>query len=279
VTHPTPSPLRASLPADFRGGPEYLFRTHRMVHEDGAIRASMTTGSWLTGPDGQACAGSLGILADDVLGTAIAGPGSGREWSVSTEIAVEFCAPVPLDGSRLHGEARLRHVDQRTGLSSGQIVDDAGQLVALCSQRGRFVAGATPTASASATGSADPGELGATDLLSLLGADPGFEFGSARLSLTAGGNLLNPLGNLHGGISLCASELVGASSMARPDAPLVTASIRIMYLRPVARGTVLTYTSTVRHRGRTLAVAQVEGTDPAGRICTLATVTGHAPTA
>ena len=99
--------------------------------------------------------------------------------------------------------------------------------------------------------------------------------GAATLVLPGSGTLVNPMGNLHGGIMFCASELAGHAAVQSMDYPLTTASVTITYLRPgLATGPTVFEASTV-HRGRTLAVTQVTSRNAAGKICTLATVTSH----
>lgn len=84
----------------------------------------------------------------------------------------------------------------------------------------------------------------------------------------------NPLGNLHGGLSLCASELVASTAVPTWDAPWTTESLRIQYLRPVPAGSDIVFTAMVRHAGRTRAVVDVAGT-VGGRLCTLAHLAGR----
>jgi uncharacterized protein (TIGR00369 family) len=85
----------------------------------------------------------------------------------------------------------------------------------------------------------------------------------------------NPLGNLHGGVSLCVSELVAVRALLGSGPPLVTASVRMAYVRPLLVGTTVTLTARVLHRGRTLGVVEVVGTGPGGKVATLATVIAH----
>ena len=50
------------------GGPEGLFRVGPVVSDGDRTRATMRTGDWMLSPGGQPCRGSLGVLADDILG-------------------------------------------------------------------------------------------------------------------------------------------------------------------------------------------------------------------
>jgi uncharacterized protein (TIGR00369 family) len=97
--------------------------------------------------------------------------------------------------------------------------------------------------------------------------------------LELGGSLevSNVMGNLHGGISLCASEMAGLMVLQTGSRPLVTASIHIAYLRPTPVDGGVSFRATPLHRGRTLGVAQVVSHNSAGKACTMATVTCHQP--
>jgi uncharacterized protein (TIGR00369 family) len=86
--------------------------------------------------------------------------------------------------------------------------------------------------------------------------------------------LANPVGNLHGGVVFAAAELAGRWALGPGPAPLSTSSVHLALVRPLRTHVEVTLTATVAHRGRTLGVAHVVATDPGGRVCGLATVTG-----
>jgi len=264
------------------GGPESLFRVGSVTNDRDLTRGSMRTGDWMLGPGREPCRGSLGVLADDMLGYAVVAERPEGHWAVSTEISVDFCSELPVDGSTLHGESHAVEFDLVGGLSRGRIVDRLGRTIALGSERVRFVP-ETPSAPAY-SGIAGilpgPGFPSASDRLStddLLGATTRRTDDGATLELTAGLDLSNPMGNLHGGISLCASEIAGLAALQSSSHPLVTASIHIAYLRPVLLDGRVSFSAKGLHRGRTLGVAQVTGHNSAGQVCTLATVTCHQP--
>ncbi len=84
--------------------------------------------------------------------------------------------------------------------------------------------------------------------------------------------LANEGGNLHGGVSMFASDLVAGAF--RPD--LVTASVHITYTRAIPIGADLTWRATVRHDSRSLAVVDVDGVVE-DRVGTTARVVLHPP--
>jgi uncharacterized protein (TIGR00369 family) len=264
------------------GGPERLFRIGPVTNDGELTRGFMRTGDWMLNPDGEPCRGSLGVLADDILGYAVVAERPAGHWAVSTEISVDFCSQLPVDGSRLHAQSRTVEFDMMGGLSRGRIADRCGRTIAFGSERVRFVP-ETPSASAYA-GSTDilvgPDALTGRSSLptpDLLRATTRRHEGGATLVVPATLDLSNPMGNLHGGISLCASEIAGLAALQSGSHPLVTASIHIAFLRPVAVDGEVSFTATVLHQGRTLGVSQVVGHNPAGKACTIATVTCHNP--
>ena len=92
--HATAHPLRGRRSGvTVSGGPgNQRPRSHEGVHR---------TGDWMLGPDGKPCRGSLGVLADDVLGYAVVAERPVGHWAVSTEIFVDFCSVLPVDGAIL----------------------------------------------------------------------------------------------------------------------------------------------------------------------------------
>jgi acyl-coenzyme A thioesterase PaaI-like protein len=241
-------------------GPEALFRLGEITaSEDGVYGGSMAVGPELT-VVGRTPAGVLAVLVDDVLGFAIVEDVPSGRWSVSAEIAMDVLAPLPTTGT-LHVEARLDHVDGLGGLSTGRVTTGDGALVALCRQRGRFVAAPPDLVEEGSWGA----PVAAGDLERLLAIRDG-------VPLRATDVLANEGGSLHGGISMFASELVAAA--VAPD--LVTASVHITYTRVIPLGTEVTWRTDVVHRGRTLTVVDVQGLVE-DRVCTSARVVLHPP--
>jgi uncharacterized protein (TIGR00369 family) len=260
------------------GGPEHLFRVDDMRVDGDRVRGSMVSGSWMTGPDGLPSPGALGVFADDLLGSAIIRHRPPGRWSVSTEISIDVLEPVPGDGSTLRGGANLVHANAAGALATGQVLDASGQVIAVCQQRGRFVddapAGIDLDAPVELERSLLPDPEAVPNASALLGVRWA-GCGSRELALPVTDVLVNPLGNLHGGVALCASELVAGQALLGSGPPLVTASVHITFVRPSPLGMVVTLTGRVLHRGRTLGVVEVVGTSPEGKVCTLATVAAH----
>lgn len=242
------------------GGPEDLFRLGPVTTTEEGLAGSMPAGPWLAGPDGATAAGSLGVLVDDVLGYALIGARPEGGWSVSAEITLDVLAPLPTSGT-IHCSGRLLQADALGAYADGRVTDDDGRLVAVTSQRGRFV----PLAGEPVPASYDP-MADVDDAIGWLDRSYG-----AGEPFVVPDLLANPLGTVHGGMSFCLSELVARRAVA-PH--LTTASIRVAYTRAIRAGDTLTYLTEVRHGGRGLAVVDVTGTVD-GRAATAARVSLH----
>ncbi|MGW6015077.1 hotdog fold thioesterase [Streptomyces sp. NPDC055210] len=260
-----------------RSGPERSFAITGVAADGKSVSASMRTGPWLNGPRAGSASGpvggALGVLVDNVLGYAIMLDRPAGHWSVSSEISIDMCGPVPADGSVLRAEGSVTHSDARGGISSGSVVDERGGLVAVCRQQGRWIR-TLPAASSGSDSAGAAGRTGGGDLLELLDAQVKSVDGGAELELVATPELVNPLGNLHGGIGLCASDVAAHAALEAAGRPSSgTASVHIAYVRPVPRNTAVRFRASVEHAGRSFAVVRVTSVNENGRPCTIATVT------
>lgn len=264
---------RVDVPVVYLGA-EQAFRLTDLVTDTEQVTGAMPTGPWLADRNGTPLAGSLGVLVDDVIGYALIRARTDRTWSVSSEISIDVVRPLVFDASA--GPLRAATVgvtqfDALGGHASGIVTDAGGETVAICAQRGRWVPfGGLP----GDTGPPTVDVSAATCVEDILGGTPVPVEDGAILRLTVGPVLENPLGNMHGGISLCASELTATAAVTTWGAPWLTESLRVQYLRPVPAGSTVEFTATTRHVGRTRAVVDVAGT-VGGRLCTLAHLSGR----
>ncbi|MGW6356319.1 PaaI family thioesterase [Streptomyces sp. NPDC055092] len=264
LTHRQPLEVKGS-------GPERLLQIGAIAATGDTVSSSMATGRWLNGPEQRPLAGSLGVLVDNVLGYAIMLDRPRDRWSVSSEISIDLCRALPADGSRLRADAQIIHSDSRGGIATGNVTDATGRLIAVCRQHGRW---APPPVDRPAP--AGGGRRHATNLLELIDAQAKPRDDGAELHLVATVDLVNPLGNLHGGIALCASDAAAHAALHSAGRSLDTASVHISYLRPVPLGTVMHFDASLVHQGRSFAVVSVTATNTAGKPCTTATVTAAA---
>jgi uncharacterized protein (TIGR00369 family) len=274
------------------GGPERTFRVGRAWPaedgEPGDVTGTMVTGPWLTGPAGTIPGGTLGVLVDNALAYALLQDRGLDQWSVSAEISVDLCGPVPADGTPLTVRARRVHFGAKGGLASGTVTGPDGTVIALCSQHTRWIPAPPfaedPDAWVKVHG-ADPvpadvvaASGGPASLTELLGARIRAADGCAVLELPVTGELANPLGNLHGGVTFCAVDVAAHAALQSVGGPTSTASVHVAYPRPVLPGTTARFEAQVIHSGRSLGLVRVSALNEAGKPCVVASVTtGPAP--
>ncbi|MDH6285006.1 uncharacterized protein (TIGR00369 family) [Prescottella agglutinans] len=255
-------------------GPEALFRITEPTGDDSASAATMTTGQWLADSHGNPIRGSIGVLMDDTMGHLISGVTSGLQWAVSTEIHLDYAADPPTDGSTLRAEGELMAISPGSGQVRGQIRDESGRLIASGSTRLHVVAVDTPPGAPVLDKKLLQDRLDARSLMQLvdaqwlLGEDEtmtAIEFGPSPA-------LANPMGNVHGGVLLCVSELAGTNALGA-DTHFRTTSINISYIRPCRADQPVIVTPTILHKGRNLGIVQVDSRNRDGKVCSSATVT------
>lgn len=252
--------------------PERLFRVAQVTQEDTTIRSSMPTGAWLEREGGLVPGGVLGVLMDNVLGYGVMVEGPAGQWSVTSEMSIDLCHPIQ-SGTRLDAHARPVHTDARGAITSGEVTDARGRLIAVGRQHGRFVA---DVPEALTHGTPAPQQVRASfagPVLDALGAAPRATEGGAVLDLVTFGRHANPLGNMHGGITVCLVEMTALSALEATGQRFAAASIHVCYLRPIPVGTPVTFAATVSHLGRSFAVTTVEARTAEGKTCVTATVT------
>ena len=86
--------------------------------------------------------------------------------------------------------------------------------------------------------------------------------------------LENPRRMLHGGISLCASEVAATRSRRVAGSDLGTSSLHIVHSRAIPAGSRVEFHTTTQHAGRSLWITDVIGVVD-GRTCTIARVSAE----
>lgn len=251
------------------GGPEELFGLAPMRVEHGEALVSMASGPWLRGEDGTPAAGALGVLLDDVLGQALLSGRPAEHWSVTTELSLDLCAALPVDGTVIRAQGRPVRMDASGGLAHGRACDEQGTTLAVGTTWARFLPGVPEAVHA------PPVVPAVTDrgrsMSELLGLASGPLPGSVLLP--ARPDLGNPAGAVHGGVVACLVEQAARRVLAAPELP--TASVRVSYLRPATGDLVAAV--EVQHRGRSLAVTHVVVRGASGKPAATATVTCRSP--
>ncbi len=252
------------------GIPEALFRLHDVDGSFPVTTARMHTGPWVRGPHGDPSPGVIGVLLDVLLGCPVIAGGPDGCWGVTTTMSAEFCAPIPAHTSYLTGTGEAMYLTETDGISRGSIHTAEGDLIVLGTQHTRFV----PALPADRARPAVPDIADADkSVLDFLAAAGRTDDGGFTLELAAGPHVANPLGNLHGGIVLCLSEITASMATHDPARPLVPASISVAYLRPGPADGTVRFAAQVAHRGRTSAAVRIDCLRPEGKACAVATVT------
>jgi len=227
-------------------GPEVLFRLEPWSHDGTMTASQMPLGPWLESGRGPGAA-ALAVLVDDVLGYALVATRPPHHWSVSAEITLDLLRPVPASGS-VRAEAEVVHLDQIGGFSAGRVIDDEGRVLAVCTQRGRYVS--APGVEVRGTAFARP--VGSDAIVPWLTQ----HFVGGPEPREAPDLFGNPLGNVHGGISLCLAAL-NAAAIAPEH--LDIASLHIVYARPIPVGSHVAHRVKTLHQGRGLMTVSVIG--------------------
>ncbi|MGW0162721.1 PaaI family thioesterase [Mycobacterium sp. NPDC003323] len=223
----------------------------------------------------------LAILVDHIAGFANHARRPDGHWTVSSELAMEFCpgaheivtadptVPV-LASSRAIGAA---------GATSLSVCDltHGGREIGLATVRTFYITAAVhvPGAFEQPT---EPVETLPTDLGELMAVEIAEAGGSgAVLRQLAHPSVNNTLGAVHGGVAAAGLELVASAALnaGRPDQPLHTASLRINYLRRLIGGGQSHYTATPLHVGRSSGVAEAQGIGDDGRVALTARLTAY----
>jgi uncharacterized protein (TIGR00369 family) len=238
----------------------------------------MLTGPWLNGPAGIPPGGTLGVLVDGVTAYAALLDRPSAAWSVSAEISLDLCGPVPADGSVLTAAARVAGTTGTGALGTGTVTDASGQLLALCHQHTRWIPAPeqTPWETPEEVAPRPVARLdagSAADLVTLIGARVQAADGGAVAEIPVTPELANPLGNMHGGVIFTAVDLTAQAALASVGAPVQTASVRVAYTRPVPLNALARFEARVIHRGRSFGVVEVSSRTEGGKPCVVATVT------
>jgi uncharacterized protein (TIGR00369 family) len=260
------------------GRPEALFRVGAAEKDGEVVRAQMRTGPWTRGWDSGSCAGSLGVFLDDLLGNALIEGRPENYWPVSTELSIDLAAPLPAGGSVLAGRSWPVSVEAGGALSQGTVTDGSGAVIATATTRERYLPAPQSLPGGPGPGSGPPAQDdpgGPQSTMALLGAVARREGGAVIMTVPGSEDFANPMGNTHGGILLCASEIAGSLALDVDTGPLQTSSIRVVYARSVPVTDTITYTAQVLYRGRTLGTAQVTARGASGKTCAIAMITAH----
>jgi uncharacterized protein (TIGR00369 family) len=227
---------------------------------------------------GLATLAPLAVLVDHVGGLQNHHRRGPREWTVSSELALELTpdaeSVVAAADTPVRATSRALGIKESTAVSECQlVVGDA--VIGSGSVRSFFV-------QAPAQYSESPLHEGSMDARHGLAAM--MSAGQARVEADVvvlpqcpDPVLDNSLGVIHGGIASTGLEVVGAAAInqGRAADPLTTASLRVNFLRPFFAGDQSRYVGTASRIGRRSGVADAQAIGSDGRPAILARVTSY----
>lgn len=243
--------------------------------------ASMALDGLLNPFTGSPTLAPLAVLVDHIAGFANHARRPAEHWTVSSELAMEFtpdaqaiiatepAAPV-LAVSRPVGAPGATSLSECTLTHRG--VD-----IGLATVRTFYIAAAVHVPGAFEQPATTPEPL-PTSLAGLMAVEIA-ETGGSGVVLRQGEHsaVNNTLGAVHGGVAAAGLELVASAAINadRAESPLLTASLRINYLRRLIGGGRSHYTATPLHVGRSSGVAEAQGIGDDGRLALTARVTAY----
>ena len=289
----------------------HLFGLMPVAASPASVTFTMPCSPWLQTDAGVFFAGTAALIADAPLGSAVMvglGPG---QFSVTSELSLNFLRPADVSSERLVCRARPIEVGRTLGLAEAMVEDIHGRLIAHSTTR-CFVTtldapemdGEPPTVEAPVYDTPDPylrpitegavdptrwkehdfneivrmqiaGEIPPPPFVQMLKAIPEPGDGTFKLTMPASQWFTSPGGTIYGGLIAYAADvaLSGAFGTTLSGNELAaTLDLKVLFLRPaLPDGKPLTVTANVMHRGRTFATGQAEITNSDGKTVAFAT--------
>ena len=289
----------------------HLFGLMPVAVSPASATFSMPCSPWLQTDAGVFFAGTAALVADAPLGSAImAGLGPGQ-FSVTSELSLNFLRPVDVSSERLVARARPIEVGRTLCLAEAMVEDGHGRLIAHTTTRCFVISvdapeadAAPPTVEAQSYDTPDPylrpipegsvdrtrwkehdfneivrmqiaGEIPEPPFVQMLKAVPEPGDGTFKLTMPSSQWFTSPAGTIYGGVIAYAADvaLSGAFGTTLGGNELAaTLDLKVLFLRPAfPDGRPLTVAANVMHRGRTFATGQAEITNADGKTVAFAT--------
>ncbi|XVQ15005.1 PaaI family thioesterase [Spirillospora sp. CA-255316] len=263
------------------GGPERLFGVTVTADPAGDRRnGTMASGPWMRGPDSRPSSAALGVLIDDTLGIAASDRRPDGRSAVTTELSIDYVTPPPCDGQTITSRSEVISLHPRGALVTGRVEDGAGRTLAVMTLRSRYISAAPGIPREPETAPLEPSAEEPPhreSLLEMLNASIDSDDRQVRLTVPGDGDLANGSGVMHGGITLCASQLA-ASQWLPAEEGVILSSARITYLRRLELDGDIEFLARIVHGGRSFRLVDVTAHGPTGEICATATIAGYSMT-
>ncbi|MDT3441869.1 PaaI family thioesterase [Pseudofrankia sp. BMG5.37] len=241
--------------------------------EAGRCVARMPASPAVLGADRRILAGALAIVADACCGSAASTGLPPTTAVLSAQLRLEFAGPTPPAPGWVEGRATLTAVRDAAALARAELVDPAGELLAICSLRSLGTTWRAPATAAPPTTvpTQGPNQAQPSDPHRLLGVTSAAAGrGSAQLELRPTRAVANSFGAVHGGVLAMLAHITVADAVATllgPDDEALPLDILVNYVRGVpAGGGPVSSAAQVTHHGRRFVVAEGEITVGDGRL-------------
>lgn len=230
---------------------------------------------------GSATLGPLAVLVDHIAGFANHDRRPEGHWTVSSELAMEF-APNAQAIIGADPAAPVLAVSRAVGTAGATSLSECalthrGTEIGLATVRTFYITAAihVPGAFEQPIESSEPLPTGLAELMAAEVAETGGA--GAVLHQRAHPAVNNTLGAVHGGVAAAGLELVGSAVLnaERADSALLTASLRINYLRRLIGGGRAHYTAKPVHAGRSSGVAEAQALGDDGKLALTARLTAY----
>jgi uncharacterized protein (TIGR00369 family) len=176
--------------------------------------------------------------------------------------------PFPTAAGPLVGIGTVVHVTEDSALSTGQLVDDSGDVVAIVTNRSALLPRPDGWTGGWAAAQAPDGPPGFTAL--------DLDGGPSRWTGVGAPSLSNTVGAVQGGVvaAVCAHVLDEVVGAARPHLAGATVDLDVTYLRPVpSDGSAFAVDAEPVHTGSRLSAARAGIRDATGRLAITAAAT------
>ncbi|CAA0126658.1 Uncharacterised protein [Mycolicibacterium vanbaalenii] len=240
--------------------------------------ASIPAGGMLNPVTGAPTIAPLAMLVDHVGGLINHHRRGNREWTVSSELALELstgAAEVIAShpGVPVVGVSRPMGRKGNAALGLCELSVDA-DVVATATVRSFYI---TAPDGLTAWPDGPSGSLPGSTLAELMAVHVGETGGAATVLVQrADPALNNSVGVVHGGVASMGLELVGSAALdGSSDTGFRTASLRVNFLRPFHGGGEAHYLAKPLHVGRSSGVAETQAVGRDGRVAILARLTAY----
>jgi acyl-coenzyme A thioesterase PaaI-like protein len=259
------------------------FGVRALAAGSGRTQFGQRMGPWLLDRDGLLCPGAFMIAADAALGSAVNTALADGQTVMSLSIHAQFVTLEPGAADDFTVQAEVQNLGTTSGFSAGEIVDDAGRLIARLATQCGYVPIAEPPliavgpvriAEEDWTEPGSPGGLAAIAERRVGARLVDSGDGQITISAQSGPAVRNSRGVLQGGVlGLLAEQalracLVGSSpALVRAE----TMELDVSYLRGLGANQPddrpgLQVTARAEHAGRRFALARATCRDAVGRL-------------